>query len=175
MPVSIQRDGEVDLVLRCMEDEVAPMAATQQDDPLFITNYLDLLSTYWIGGMYETFRLLRERKLAGDDQQFSAIFTDLELLRIPLEKHEIAKDRALKEPLTLVRNPPRDGDETFSYARNDPKRSHIMPTGLSPRGSMMWQPIDAKAHTSKWIERRTLSDQILDLWNDPNDCSSAQY
>jgi Recombinase len=97
MFVSIQREGEVDLVIRCIEDELAQMRATQQDDPLFVVNYLNLMSTYWIGGMYETFRLLRERKLAGDDQRFSAIFTDLELLRIPLEKHEITKNRTLAE------------------------------------------------------------------------------
>ena len=149
----------MDLVIRCIEDEVAQNDAK---DDLF--HYLNLMSTYWIGGMYETFRLLRERKLADDDKRLSAILGDLELLRIPLEKHEIAKDRTLKTPLTLTRMPPnKDSTDIYSYAREDPARAHIMPMGISPRGSVMWQAIDLRGNTSRWIERRGLSDQILEL------------
>jgi hypothetical protein len=158
----------VDLVIRCIEDEVSQTVATQQEDPLLIVDYLNLMSTYWIGGMYETLRLLRERKLTGDDGRFFEIFTDLELLRIPLEKHELAKGNALKEPLILIRNPPKGYGDIFPYVRGDPRRSHIMPMGISPRGSIMWQAIDVRARTAKWIERRTLSDQLLRLWVSEN-------
>jgi hypothetical protein len=81
-----------------------------------------------------------------------------------LEKHEIAKDRSLIAPLTLVRQPPKEHDKPHVYTPGDPSRSHIMPSALSARGSMMWNAIDVKGRGSKWIERRSLSDQIVDLW-----------
>jgi hypothetical protein len=132
---------------------------------MFVTNYLSMLSTYWIGGVYEALRLLRERELVDQNDKFVQLLRDFELLRVPLEKHEIAKDRTLKEPLQLVRQPPRpDEDDTYLYARKDEQRAHIMPAGISSRGSMMWQTIDLKNNTARWIERRNLSDQMLELW-----------
>jgi hypothetical protein len=58
--------------------------------------------------MYETVRLLNERELADDDARFAEIFSALKLLPITLEKHEIAKNRRLSEPLQLLRSPARD-------------------------------------------------------------------
>jgi hypothetical protein len=68
LSVSIQREGEVDLVLRCIEDEMA-----RGESNIFVGHYLGVLSAYWIGGTYETFRLLRDRKLNDDDERFSAV------------------------------------------------------------------------------------------------------
>ncbi len=167
MSVSIQRDGELDLVLRCIEDELAPGLSQQRNDDLFVSHYLNMMSTYWIGSVYETFRLLRQRKLADQDERFTAILRDLELLRIPLEKHEIAKDRTLMEPLTFIRNPPRnDASDKYTYAPGDDKRAHIMPMGISARGSVMWQVTDLKIGGSRWVERRSVADQVLDLWRE---------
>jgi hypothetical protein len=167
LSVSIQREGELDLVIRCMEDELSEQMTLGKSDDHFVGHYLGVLSTYWIGGMYETFRLLRDRNLASDNERFSIVLRELELLRIPLEKHEIAKDRTLKEPLVLVRQPPKNDDsDKFTYSPNDELRSHIMPTGISARGSITWQVIDLKKNESRWVERRSLSDQILELWNE---------
>lgn len=166
---SIQRDGELDLVLRCVEDEIAKvLSLSERDDPFFVGHYLNALSTYWIGGMYETLRLLKERKLVDQSREFARTFRDFELLRIPLEKHEIAKDRKLKEPLTLMKMPSGAsvvGDE-YVYRRDDVKRAHIMPVGLSARGSLTWQVTDLSDTTSRWLERRSLSDQTLELWKE---------
>jgi hypothetical protein len=161
--MSIQRDGEVDLVIRCIEDELRQTRSAGQNDKLF--HYCNVMSEYWVGAMYETLRLLRARKLILEDERerFSAIFRDLELLRIPLEKHEIAKEK----PLTLTRNPPKnDSSDLYSYDPDDPTHSHIMPFGISARGSVTWHAIDLKTNSDKWIERRALSDQILDLWKE---------
>jgi hypothetical protein len=43
-------------------------------------------------------------------------------------------------------------------------RAHIMPTGLSERGSMMWQALDGATLEATWFERRNLSDRFLNLW-----------
>jgi hypothetical protein len=42
--VNIQRDGELDLVIRCMEDEVAQDVERGGSDELFVGNYLSVLS-----------------------------------------------------------------------------------------------------------------------------------
>ena len=71
---------------------------------------------------------------------FKSIFTDLELLRMPLAKYEIAKDRRIKEPLTMRAIPPND-DATDEYIYDKNPTLHVpifMPTGMSGRGSMTW-------------------------------------
>lgn len=168
LSVSIQRDGEIDLVLRCLEDEQAQRMAAGIEAGLFDMHYLNMLSTYWVGSMYETFRLLRQRRLSGTSPVFNKIFSDLELLRMPLEKHELAKDKeTLKEPLQMVRQPQsNDATDHYSYDPKDNRRAHIMPSGLSSRGSMTWHVIDLKAGTDRWVERRALSERIVELWKD---------
>jgi hypothetical protein len=155
--------AEVDLVIRCLEDELAQEMAGQRSNELFVGHYLNLLTTYWIGGMYETFRLLKDRGLADTAGVFAAIFADLELVRVSLEKHEIPKDRSLKEPLTLMPIPGKE-NEQYSYSSTDKLRAHIMPSGVSQRGSIVWAVIDLKNNQTRLVERRMLSEQMLELW-----------
>jgi hypothetical protein len=175
LPRNIQREGDVDILLRCMEDEAAQDNPTGFDGGVF--GYQKMLSEYWVGGMYEIFRLLRQRDLADTSSSFAEILLDLELLRMPLEKHEIAKDSALKAPVEMVRNPPKnDSTDIYTYDPSDDQRAHIMPFGKSPRGSLTWYVTDVRTGTDRWIERRDLSDRILALWKDvisqnPASCS----
>lgn len=165
LSVSIQREGELDLVLRCIEDETTQRHKAGQEDGLFIGNYLHVLSSSWIGGIYAVFFALKSRGATHGGDAFVQIFHDLELLRIPLEKHEIAKDRDLKQPLYLQKYPENGNDtDKYVYSKDDPKRAHIMPSGVTERGSISWLTIDHKANVAKWIERRWLSDRILELW-----------
>jgi hypothetical protein len=166
---SIQREGELDLLLRSVEDDIAALVKSKGDDNLFVGHYLNVMTAYWIGGMYETFRLLHERKLLETNDIFSTVFRDLELVRMPLEKHEIAKDRTLKEPLVMIKRAPNEtaagtGSDTYTYDSKDAKRAHIMPMGISARGSIMWEVVDLKSKESRWIERRSISDRALEMW-----------
>lgn len=161
---TIQRDGELDLLIRCMEDEFAELSPENREKDLFAFHRVNMLSEYWVGAMYETLRLLRQRRLLEDAEPFSALLEDLELVRIPLEKHEIAKDKVLDAPLALVRRPERGSNDEYVYAFDDQKRAHIMPRGVSERGSVMWHVIDLKAEQSRWVERRRISDEVLELW-----------
>jgi hypothetical protein len=166
LSVAIQRDGELDLVLRTLEDEQAARMPTNAESGMFEFHYLNMLSVYWIGGMYETFALLRRRKLADASPLFQEVLDDLEIARITLEKHEIAKDRVLQKPLPLLRAPANnDPTDFYSYDPKDDLRAHIMPSGVSMRGSIMWSVLDVKKDMMRWIERRALSDKILALWN----------
>ena len=152
------------MVLRCMEDEFSPPQASAGEPDLSL-HYQIMLSEIWVGAVYEIFRLLTEREIAPDNDAFKTLAHDLRLLRIPLEKHEIALDRELSEPLVMVRQPPKnDGADTYTYSRSDPQKAHIMSTGLRRRGSAMWRVIDLKSKTSHWLERRALSERIVALW-----------
>jgi hypothetical protein len=159
---SVQRAGQLDMVLRCMEDDFSLPPEGAKEDAIFSGDCQIMLSELWIGVVYEIFRLLIERKLAFDNDEFMALAHDLRLLRIPLEKHEIAADRKLSGPL-LMRKHPSNNDETdrYRYLNQDAQRAHIMPTGISGRGSVMWNVIDVEASKSYWLERRALSERIV--------------
>jgi hypothetical protein len=165
---SIQRDADVDLLLRSIEDEMARRDVNaHQQGPFFVSKYQELMSTYWIGSVYETFRLLNSRGLADQDPRFDEIHNDLRLLRITLEKHEVAKDRKAKTPVQFTRYPPRNGpSDSYTYDRDDDQRSHIMVSRLNPSGSYAWLALDLENKSERWIERRGLSDRIIELWKD---------
>jgi hypothetical protein len=176
----IQRQSHLDLVLRCMEDEQAARAAGSLPKGNMMTfHYQKLFSDMWIGGWYEILRALRQRadealrrgeSTCGFEasEEFKSLLADLERLRMPLEKYEIAKDRSMSGPLTMTRYPP-NNDETdnYVYDPNDPRRDHIMPTGISSRGSVMWLALDHTSDRQYWIERRELSERLLALANHP--------
>jgi hypothetical protein len=162
---SVQRTGELDMVLRCMEDDYSPPQEGAGEADLFSCHYQKTLSELWVGDAYEIFRLLTtERKLALDSDVL-ALARDLKLLRIPLEKHEIADDKKLPGPLLMQRHPPNDDEtDSYHYSHSDAQKAHIMPSGISSRGSVMWNVIDVKSKSSYWLERRALSERIVALW-----------
>jgi hypothetical protein len=140
----VQRDSWVDIVLRCMEDEF-----DGRDDGVDMVDthvhFRVLISEMWIGGVYETIRLLADRRLAPDSDDFRALAHDLRLLRIPLEKHEVAGDRQLTEPLKFAAHP--TNKNSAKYDKADPRRVHVMPRGFSGRGSATWMVlISQQAH-----------------------------
>jgi hypothetical protein len=110
---NIQRQGDLDLLLRCIEDEfeankTAEIADTTGLDMTF--HYQLALSETWVVGCYEILRAFRQRDRdalkacvrpsgVSGMESFKSIFADLELLRMPMTKFEIAKDDKLKEPL----------------------------------------------------------------------------
>src|SRR5258705_13223204 len=100
--VSIQRIGELDLVCRALEDELVanPPKEGEMD---FRDNYLMMLSELWIGTAYAVSFALKDRKLLlDDDDDFIELANDLRLVRVQIEKHQIASDRDLSEPLPLT-------------------------------------------------------------------------
>lgn len=174
--INLQRQGDLDLLIRCMEDEFDPKAARNSTSIMaFSSHYQMMLSEAWIIACYEVLRALRQRDRDALKQSiepsgvssiaaFISIYSDFELLRIPIAKYEIAKDTTLKQPL-VMKAIPSNGDATDEkiYDKDDPTRTHIMPTGLSNRGSAMWMAFDHKNAKTFWIERRDLSDRLLKL------------
>lgn len=172
--ISLQRLGDLDLLLRCMEDECQAnqKAAIDKAGVDFTPHYQLMLSESWVVNCYEILRSFRQRDDEGDRgadyvsgmEKFRSLFADLELLRMPISKYEIAKDRSMKKPLNLRAVPPnKDATDEHVYDKKDPARSHIMPTGISDRGSVMWLVLDHSIPREYWVERRDLADRLLAL------------
>jgi hypothetical protein len=143
-----------------MEDELAPRIGRTEVE----YRYQIFFSEVWVGGVYETMRLLlNERKFVPDSGEYRALFNDLELLRITIDKHDIAKQRDLKAPLQMMTY---DQKDVHVFIKGDPQRSHIMSIAVSVRGSLMWQAIDGRTAADRWIERRSLSDRMIALWGE---------
>lgn len=164
---NVQQHGDIDILLRALEGERSVIIG--RDDAaadICSVQYQTTLSACWVSGFYEILRLLHQRKIVEGREDFIALHRDFELLRIPLDKHEIAKEKSLKEPLKLQRTSKvNDKDGDYIYDRAAPGRAHIMPCALSSRGSIMWHVIDVRENKSYWIERQGLSDRIVSFFD----------
>jgi hypothetical protein len=160
MSSSIQRLGEFDTLCRAMEDDLArrPPAEGGLD---FRFHYLRLISDLWVGSAYAISYAFSDRGLYKGDQDFEAVAEDLRLIRVQLEKHQIASDMKLDQPLDLITDPSQGPTRTVPYDKNDRLRAHIGRTGRSNKFSIMWEVIDIKGNTDRWLERRLLADRLL--------------
>lgn len=177
MTASVQREGEIDAVLRCMEVDCANRMKAQSDDgDLFSFHYQAMFSVSWISNCYEFLRAVKQRKIEREKKgevvaseafntEFNNVFRGFEILRVTLDKHELPRDRQLAQPLQMERTPKIDGSrDTYTYDKSDTKRGHIMPSGVSQRGSIMWFATDPSSNESGWIERQELSDRLIALF-----------
>ena len=175
--VSIQRQGDLDMLLRCLEDEFdAKKAAVESPENSVVHSQL-MLSEAWVVGCYEILRAFRQRDddalKAGvrpsgvsEMESFKSIFADFEFLRMPMAKFEIAKDHKMKQPLRMQKFGETNEVAPHFYDPKDPARYHIMPTGVGQRGSAVWQALDYLTNREYWIERRDLSERLLAMGNE---------
>lgn len=162
--VSIQRIGDLDLLCRALEDELLRVSSPEGAIDLRL-NYLMLISDLWIGAAYAITYALTDRGLYKDHAAFQDLAEDLRVVRVQLEKHQIASDRRLDQPLDPVTAPGQPGEvRSFQYDKNNRLRAHIGRTGLSARRSAMWELVDVKANTMRWVERRDLADRMLQIF-----------
>lgn len=164
---SVQKLGELDIVLRCMEDELVQIKEQNNLDsnPMHF-HYQVMLSKIWVASAYEIIRLFNDRdKSLGEE--FQQLYQLLTLIRVPLEKHELAHERKLTKDIVFVKIPS-NGDDTdqYSYSLQDQARGHIMPMSVSARGSAMWCALDVRAKMEVWTERRDLSERFMTCWSD---------
>ena len=171
---SIQREGDLDILLRCLEDEFNGSKDAMGLD--FSFHYQMMFSETWVVGCYEILRafvqrdreaIRTEKRSSGVSEmaEFKSVFADLELLRMPLAKFEIAKDKNLEQPLPMRRVGDDNTKPIEFYDPKDPARFHIMPKGVSARGSAVWPALDIRNDHQHWVERRDLADRLLALAN----------
>ena len=141
--------GALDLVLRCMENETkaaidsARENGTRAELPMAHW-YQNMLSKIWVSEIYEVFRLLKERELTQKNDTFYELENHLRLLRVPFNKHVLAKDRKLKKHPNSIKEQAliREtsalsifGDRS-GYDSNNPRRAYSPDSRNSPRGSI---------------------------------------
>jgi hypothetical protein len=164
LPLSVQKVGELDLVVRAMEDQFSQDQKSQAELAPFLDSYLMFFSQTWIASTYEIVRLLHDRD-KGLGAGFQKLYELLTLVRVPLEKHEVASERKLTEPMLMATYQADKDTKTYVYAKDDPKRSVIMQMAISQRGSAMWLAPDIKNQTNVWVERRNISERFLAIWD----------
>ena len=166
LPNCFQDLGWLDILLRTFEYEFLLNWKCQNDINPVSGLPLFQFSKVWMCDAYEIFRLLKERKLESGES-FDSLCDHLRLVRIPLDKHEIAG--MPKDELRFQAHPPKPEDKPYVYLPKDPSRSHIMPVGHNRNhGSVAWHVTDVitdrENPSSYWIDRREISDRILSLW-----------
>jgi hypothetical protein len=169
----IQSVGHLDLLLYALEDEAAREIAGGTARPLLSFHQQMMLSEHFVGASYEILRTLAQRDRdatkggsapAPRTKEFQALLTDLGLVRIVLDKHELPKDTILKSTLEMAKVPPSgEARDRYVYDKSDSQRAHIMPTGLTSAGSVCWQVIDLRSDKSYWVERQDLASRMLTL------------
>ena len=177
LPVSIQRLGRFDMIIREMEKEFTTENTHSIETNTYAFEALSSFSENWVCNAYEILRTLKERKFISG-KEFDVMYNGLRLIRIPLEKFQLAKDNNLKnrkQPLELKSSTNyMDTEPAKAYIypsdkANRNERSHIMPTGISHNGSWMWYVLDLEDPNNIqefWIERLNLSDRIIELWSE---------
>src|SRR5690606_9901225 len=91
---------------------------------------------------------------------FAAIAHRLLLVRIPLDKHEIARAKRMPPDAQFSRWPPVEGEQPFQMRPDEP---YIIPRAIGGNGAMEWFALDTSTMNSLWINRRQLSDEIVAL------------
>ena len=88
-----------------------------------------MLSRMWVSDAYEVARLLKTRRLVTGNESLNELEHDFKLVRITLDKHEIANDQRMKpryEPLEMqTMDAYGIATGTYPYRRDDPERAHI--------------------------------------------------
>lgn len=159
---SAQNLGHLDLLLRAIEAEPKSMISATVTPMDLVFHYQVMLSEFWIGSAYEILRTIKGG--FSGNSEFESLYRNLELIRVPLDKHQLRGDWG-SPPLNMTKMPPIDGAENeYIYDPKDSKRGHIMPKGLSESGSVTWCVTDIKLQKSFWLDRRILADNFLDLW-----------
>ncbi|MFA5040432.1 MAG: hypothetical protein WC464_02205 [Bdellovibrionales bacterium] len=164
----VQFIGDIDMLLRCMEEEELLVLSKKEKEPIFGLNIQTSFSEMWVCGVYEICRALIQRKTAPDTEEFRKLFHILEGIRVTLDKFEIAKDEKnnLKcDFAPLKQDGSMDLEKAQTYAHDNILKAHIMPTGISQRtGAMLWIVTHADDKQPLEGERQTLSDAFLNLF-----------
>ena len=179
---SVEQLGLYDLLLRRLENEFPQDDVVLHKEFMLTHNFFLNFSEVWVSLAYEIFRGLRERKLASGER-FEKISNDLRLIRISLQKFQLAKENKLKGESIEISLPEvemedifdnkftiREITKTYSTGENNKGlRTFTLPTMIKDKRTVAWQVIDIENPQQSqiyWLDRRDLSDRILDLWSE---------
>lgn len=164
-----QRIGQLDILIRRAEDEVALAHKSEQtsDLPIFGMNLLQSLSSSWISLSYELFRSVRQRADkstagSGRSQIFASFFSELEMVRVQEFKAEIAGfGSARKAGLIVQMIPAEDSADKIGIYEHGKTKLNSSPEIRTTDGSTGWRVFDVKKRAQVTIFRRDLSDRAI--------------
>lgn len=156
---SIQRLGKLDLLLRSLESEFAPEL---QDKDLTLLDNQFFLSEIWVGQAYAITSTLIRRN-PQNNQKLKELNDFLRILRVVIEKHEVADEKVLGDWTLFNRLSGYELKDIYIYDKAKSDRAYIMPAGVSGRGSVTWQVYNAKSEQSYWCERLYASELFLEF------------
>jgi hypothetical protein len=123
-----------------------------------------LLAEQWVSIANSITFLIKYKELPSDYVGLPELSHDLRILRVQIEKHEIAKGALTKAGPIELGIQGSEEVELYDASSKDRKHAFIGQSGVSGRHSLMWYVIDADAKAGRWLERRDLSDRFLNVW-----------
>lgn len=160
-PLIGHADGRTDLLLRALEDEAARSMDEVEGGSFYSLDLQIALSRYWVLSVYEALRVAKDSEAGKQDPRIANLHNDFALVRIPLAKHAIAKDKpAVQSGLKLYKTDhPDEVGPTYEPGK------HIVPLYLEgATGSVAWTVIDIRQQRTVSISRRALSDALLQVF-----------
>lgn len=145
----MQEAGRLDLLIRAIEDERDPML-----------HPLVPIAMTWVALSYEAVRALHQRSPALPGLE--PLLRRLELVRMPLFKSEVARERPNRmPPIDLYAYPPTSAEEApRRYDRLDDQRAYRPVAAMTEQG-LAWGVVDAVTCRMVWVTRRSLADALL--------------
>lgn len=156
--VNAQRNGDLDLLLRRLDEEADKKGSGSID---FCLSIRSSFSNTWVLSAYEMVRAASEQmKLKKqEDKKLEALKYRLGLVRMPTAKGQIQGKERDTRRMVLAHA---DGSDRKNYANDG---SYMTPIGICPEtGSAVWCPVDAKKGQSVPIRRIDLSNELLALF-----------
>jgi hypothetical protein len=164
--VHIQELGNLDMMLRSLERETAANGESKEPSMADVLPFgLQVsLSRQWVLSAYEIVRTL-SNKWKACEPQAKELLRRLELVRIPLAKLEIAKDRVLGKDgsVELVRRGDPPDKPGKIYTAKDPATYWPQTIRNVATGSIGWDVFDIKNWRQVEILRQDLSNEFLSL------------
>jgi hypothetical protein len=152
--------GDLDTLIRCLEDEFKDFWDTSERRDILPSTVQMYLSELWVAKAFAALYAIRNE--ASFTEEMKAVYRELRIIRVPLQKFEAAwPDKKVPPSQTMETS----GTEAalFSLNHYDSGTDRFkMGFGVSPRGSSNWRVVDRNSRAERWIERRYLSDLMLE-------------
>lgn len=156
-----QKLGRLDMLIRCVEDDFSNNGLSIDPDVQGIElDYFFELSQLWLYEAYEIVRILKN--VRKEDAKLKQLYSQLRLARVPLAKGEVAGDSKIKNCF-FEKRPAKEDEKPRKYTNEDETKIEVYPLlGFNPQnGAVNWQVLDTKSMKTVFVNRRELSDQLL--------------
>jgi hypothetical protein len=158
-----QADYRVDLLLRVIEGETLGRILAGE---AFNVDAQVTLTPGWLFSTYEIVRMAQETPTGRSHWTLVALRKQIELVRVPMAKLEIANDAGIKEPLQFERIGEGTAGDVVTYSAKSKAPIYPAQGFCLETGSLAWWVYDTKSRSMVQVTRRMHSDMMLALWDE---------